>query len=84
MPNIKPISELRNYSSVVNEVKYGSRVYLTKNGHGQIAMINMQELDEMEKELALCKFRLEMEKGERSILEEGTVSSDELKAELGL
>ncbi|MBQ9438213.1 MAG: type II toxin-antitoxin system Phd/YefM family antitoxin [Lachnospiraceae bacterium] len=81
---IKPISELRNYSSVVNEVKYGSRVYLTKNGHGQIAMINMQELDEMEKELALCKFRLEMEKGERSVLEEGTVSSDELKAELGL
>ena len=78
MPNIKPISELRNYTSVVNEVKYGSRVYLTKNGHGQIAMIDMQELDEMEKELALYRFRLEMEKGERSILEEGTVSSDDM------
>lgn len=84
MPNIKPISELRNYTSVVNEVKYGSRVYLTKNGHGQIAMINMQELDEMEKELALYRFKFEMEKGERSILEEGTVSSDELRKELGL
>ena len=84
MPNIKPISELRNYTSVVNEVKYGSRVYLTKNGHGQIAMINMKELDEMEKELALYRFRLEMEKGERSILEEGTVSSEELKKELGI
>lgn len=84
MPNIKPISELRNYTSVVNDVKYGSRVYLTKNGHGHIAMIDMQELDELEKELALCRFRLEMEKGERSILEEGTVSSIELKRELGL
>ena len=84
MPNIKPISELRNYTSVVSEVKYGSRVYLTKNGHGQIAMVDMRELDEMEKELALYRFKLEMEKGERSILEEGTVTSDELKAELGL
>ena len=84
MPNIKPISELRNYTSVVKEVKYGNRVYLTKNGHGQIALINMEELDEMEKELALYKFKLEMEKGERSILEEGTISSEDLKIELGI
>lgn len=84
MPNIKPISELRNYTSVVNEVKYGSRVYLTKNGHGQIAMINMQELDELEKELALYRFKLEMEKGEKSILQEGTIAMDELKRELGI
>ena len=84
MPNIKPISELRNYTSVVNEVKYGSRVYLTKNGHGQIAMINMQELDEMEKQLALYRFQLEMDKGERSIMEEGTISSEDLRKELGV
>ena len=84
MPNIKPISELRNYTSVVNEVKYGSRVYLTKNGHGQIAMIDMQELDEMEKQLALYRFQLEMDKGERSILEEGTISSEDLRKELGV
>ncbi len=84
MPNIMPISELRNYTKVVNNVKYGSRVYLTKNGHGQIAMINMKELDEIEKELALYRFKLEMEKGERSILEEGTISSEDLKQELGI
>ncbi len=78
MPNIKPISELRNYSSVVNEVKYGSRVYLTKNGYGQIVMVDMKELDEMEKELALYRFKLEMEKGERSFIEDGTVSSDDM------
>ena len=84
MPNIKPISELRNYTNVVKEVKYGSRVYLTKNGHGQIAMINMKELDELEKQLALYRFQLEMDKGERSILEEGTVSSEDLRKELGI
>ena len=84
MPNIKPISELRNYTNVVKEVSYGSRVYLTKNGHGQIAMINMQELDDLEKQLALYRFKYEMEKGERSIREEGTISADELRRELGL
>ena len=84
MPNIKPISELRNYSSVVNEVSYGSRVYLTKNGHGQVAMINMQELDDLEKQLALYRFKYEMEKGERSIREEGTIPAEDLRQELGL
>ena len=51
MPNIKPISELRNYTTVVNEVSYGSRVYLTKNGHGNITLIDMCELDDIEKEI---------------------------------
>ncbi len=84
MPNIMPISELRNYSNVVKNVKYGSRVYLTKNGYDQITMINTKELDELEKQLALYKFRLEMEKGERSIVEEGSISSDDLWKELGI
>lgn len=79
MPNIMPISELRNYTKVVNNVRYGNRVYLTKNGYDQITMINSKELDEMEKLLAFYRFQLEVDKGERSILEEGTISSDELK-----
>ena len=58
MPNIKPISELRNYTNVVKEVKNGNRVYLTKNGHGHIAMINMRELDDLEKLLALYRFQV--------------------------
>jgi PHD/YefM family antitoxin component YafN of YafNO toxin-antitoxin module len=84
MPNIKPISDLRNYTSVINEVSYGSRVYLTKNGHGNIALINMQELDDIEKRLALYKFKYEMAIAEKSIKEEGTISADELEAELGV
>ena len=35
-------------------------------------------------ELALYRLKLEMEKGERAILEEGTISSDDLKRELKL
>ena len=45
-------------------------------------MINSKELDEIEKELALYRFMLEMEKGERSILEVGTISAEDLKKEL--
>ena len=82
MPNIKPLSELRNYTSVIKEVKYGSRVYLTKNGHGNIALVDMKELDDLEKELAIYKFKYEMERAEKSIREEGTVSADILEAEL--
>lgn len=82
MPNIKPISELRNYTTVVNEVSYGSRVYLTKNGHGNITLIDMCELDDIEKELALYKFKYEMAIAENSIREEGTISVDDLESEL--
>ena len=84
MPTIMPVSELRNYTNVVKNVKYGNRVYLTKNGYDQITMINSKELDELERQLALYKFKLEMEKGERSTLEEGTISSKDLKKELGI
>lgn len=84
MPTIMPISELRNYTNVVNNVRYGNRVHLTKNGYDQITLINTKELDELEKELALYRFKLEIAKGERSILEEGTISSNDLEKELGI
>ena len=44
----------------------------------------MEELNEIEIELALYRFKLEMAKGEHSILEEGTISSEELKKELDI
>ena len=47
-------------------------------------MIDMQELDEIEKELAIYKFKYEMAVAEKSIREEGTISADDLEAELGV
>ena len=32
MPNIKPVSDLRNYSEVLHDVALGAPVFLTKNG----------------------------------------------------
>jgi hypothetical protein len=84
MPNIKPISDLRNYTAITGAVSYGNRVYLTKNGHGKITMIDMQELDDIEKELALYKFKYEMSIAEQSIKTSGIVEEDDLAEELGV
>ncbi|WP_251497286.1 prevent-host-death protein [Otoolea muris] len=82
MPNIKPISDLRNYTAVINEVSYGNRVYLTRNGHGACAIIDMYELDELDKQKALNQLLLKLQEAENSALTEGTISADELEKEL--
>ncbi len=84
MPNIKPLSDLRNYTAVVNEVSYGNRVYLTRNGHGSYAIIDMKELDELDKQKALNELLLKLQDAEKSVTIEGTISADELEAELGV
>ena len=84
MPNIKPISDLRNYTAVINEVAYGNRVYLTRNGHGQCAIIDMKELDELDKQKALYHLMNQLNEAEQSIRDEGTVTADSLERELGV
>ncbi|MGF7017227.1 prevent-host-death family protein [Lachnospiraceae bacterium PF1-21] len=84
MPNIKPISELRNYTAVINEVAYGSRVYLTRNGHGQCAIVDIKELDELDQQKALYQLMNKLNDAEISIREEGTISADKLEEELGI
>ena len=84
MPNIKPISELKNYTSILNEVSYGNRIYLTKNGHGQCALVDMKELDELDKQKALLQLLTKLNEAKTSIRDEGTISADDLEKELGL
>lgn len=43
MPNIKPISDLRNYNEVLHDVAVGAPVFLTKNGRGRYAIIDMKQ-----------------------------------------
>ena len=84
MPVIKPVSELKNYTSIVNQVSYGNRIYLTKNGHGQYAIIDMKELDELDRQRTLLNLMGKLNDARDSVNEEGTVSADELEKELGL
>ncbi|MCD8211488.1 MAG: type II toxin-antitoxin system prevent-host-death family antitoxin [Oscillospiraceae bacterium] len=45
MPNIKPVSDLRNYSDVLRDVAVGSPVFLTKNGRGRYAILDMEDYE---------------------------------------
>ena len=84
MPNIQPISELKNYTSIINQVSYGNRIYLTKNGHGHCAIIDMKELDELDKQKALLTLMTKLNEAKESVEREGTISADDLESELGV
>ncbi len=81
MPNILPVSDLRNYKSVLGQVSYGNPVYLTKNGRGDVAIVNMQELDEL---FALKGLFSELEKGEISARKDGWISIEDAEKRLGI
>ena len=53
MPNIKPISDLRNYSEVLREVSVGSPVFLTKNGRGRYAILDISDYEKANAAAAL-------------------------------
>ncbi|WP_270451762.1 type II toxin-antitoxin system prevent-host-death family antitoxin [Lactobacillus crispatus] len=46
MLQIQPVSELRNYNKVLEKVKKNSPVFLTKNGYGKFALVDIEEYDE--------------------------------------
>jgi prevent-host-death family protein len=80
MPNIKPISDLQNYTEVLRHVAIGSPVFLTKNGHGRYAVLDIDEYKEYEKMLARRKLKSELDEGRLSGEENGWIPADEVKA----
>jgi hypothetical protein len=82
MPNIKPVSDLKNYTAIINQLSYGNRIYLTKNGQGTCALIDMKELDDLDRQKALLQLMTRLNDSKRSVHEDGTVSLEELEAEL--
>ena len=77
MPNIKPISDLRNYSDVLRDVSVGAPVFLTKNGRGRYAIIDIQEY---EKTKATLKLMNELSKGRKSGEKTGWLTSEDVRA----
>lgn len=84
MPNIKPISDLRNYTEVLKQVDASSRVYLTRNGHGEYGILTMSEIDELDKCRAACTLFSKLKKAEERADKEGWISADDLEKELGV
>jgi prevent-host-death family protein len=81
MPNIKPVSDLRNYTEVLNEVKENSPVYLTRNGRGEYAIVTIKDLDKLK---ATIRLLAKLEEGEKSARENGWISADDVEAILGI
>ena len=82
MPNIKPISDLRNYGEVLRDVAIGSPVFLTKNGHGRYAVLDINEYKEYEKMLAWRTLCSELDEGKRSGDENGWINANEVRTRL--
>ena len=76
MPNIKPISDLRNYTEVLRDVEVGSPVFLTKNGRGKYAIVDMHDY---EKAQATIRLMNELEKGRCSAETEKLYSPEEMR-----
>jgi hypothetical protein len=83
MPNIKPISDLRNYTDVLKEVDVSSRVYLTRNGHGEYGILSMEEIDELDRIKAAYTLFSNLKNAEERAEKEGWVDAEELEKELG-
>ena len=82
MPNIKPVSDLRNYGEVLRDVAVGQPVFLTKNGHGRYAVLDMEEYREYEKMKAMNWLLGELDRGRLSGEQDGWLSADEVFRDL--
>ena len=74
MPNIRPVSDLRNYNDVLNEVAFDSPVFLTKNGRGRYVILDITEYD---KRRATIELLSELARGEQSAREHGWLTEEE-------
>ncbi len=81
MPNIKPVSDLRNYNEVLKDIAVGEPVFLTKNGRGKYAIV---DIEEFEKTKAIIKLMSELSNGEQSAKEKGWADIADVERSLGL
>ena len=84
MPNIKPISDFRNYYDVFAEVHENEPVYVTKNGRGMYVVSTIDEYEEYQRLKAAMWLKAELERTEKRDEREGLLSEDELKESLNI
>lgn len=84
MPVIRPVSDLRNYNTVLEHVTEGNPVYLTVNGRGKYVVRDIADEEEFEKTKAMLRLLCELGKGKESGEKEGYVALDAVKKRFGL
>ena len=81
MPNIKPVSDLRNYNDVLRSIEDGEPVFLTKNGRGRYVIVDIEEYEKTQATLKLLK---ELAIGKKSGDTKGWKSIDDVEKMLGV
>ena len=81
MPNIRLVSDLRNYSEVLKGIEIDEPVFLAKKGSGRYAIV---DIEEYEKTKAIIKLMGKLTEAEKSVKENGWVSNEAVKAALGV
>ena len=71
MPNIPPVSDLKNYSELVSHCGSGDPSHLTENGRGKYVV---QNIADSEKQQAAIWLLSELAKGEESLHKYGGLS----------
>lgn len=80
MPNIKPVSDLRNYNEVLKDIAVGKPVFLTKNGRGRYAIV---DIEDYERAKSAARLMSELAEGEKSAKDKGWLNFDEAMKALG-
>jgi len=81
MPTILPISDLRNYTEVLNRVDVDKPVYLTRNGRGTYVI---SKLDDYDRETTVEQLLAAIKKGEQSIEKDGITPLDAVAKKLNI
>ena len=82
MSQIRPVSDLRNYNDVLRDISAGEPVFLTKNGRGAYAIVDIAEQENYEKTKAALKLMCELEKGRLSGEQNGWLSEEDVEKHL--
>ena len=78
MPEIVPVSELRNYGNVLEKVKAGEPVYLTKNGYGVYSIRTIEDEEKYQQATAMLALLSEIVKGINSAEKDKLYSKEEV------
>lgn len=82
MPNILPVSDLRNYNEVLKNCQVGEPVFLTQNGRGRFVVMDMEDY---EHEKAEKKLLMKLQEAGEAVKDESAwMSLDELKKSVGV
>lgn len=81
MPKIMPLSDLRNYNTVLVCVTENTPVFLTKNGRGRYAVVDIAAYERLNAELKLVSAIAE---GEGCAMREGWIDAKSARKRFGV